>query len=431
MVRRTVCFAFVLLIIIISTSCEKKEKNYLSSIKDVKDSYGNDQEKIKKSDGKIDYTECTFDDFPEMDSFYALKYEPLSFIPAKDALEYMMCKFKELGLDYIKEEDIHDTKRYDEAKGGFSKATDTVNAADNLDREKSESYGEDAYYSGMGFSYHDKNVSLLIGQNQVYRFDDGRASKYMNNKIKPDLTADGPNESECSDFIYRTAFSDDMVYELADCKMSVSEAAEISESFFNTLEDPYPLDENIKIKAGEIWVYDCGENKAFYVNLFRTYKNIPFLCGTYESGGFNGKDYLKYDILGANITDSSGVCGYVGMIDRGWKLVETGEKNTGMLSLLQVSELLESDLASYLKIKMDEAGLYYAKVVSFPDKLPDNEDVKNSDDIINRTDYRLYWVFKGENQNERSKIKIYVDAVTGDIFMDFPHLTERDERIIR
>ncbi len=405
-----------LIIMIMISACSKKTTKEEHSIENARSNYASDQEEVKTLSDRLDFSECSYDMFPDFNSFTSIKYNSLDPMPAKDSLDYMMKRFKELGLDYIKEEDILDCKYTNNNKTGFLRAVDTIS--------KINEFGEDSEYNnGGGFSYKDENVCLLMSYSQVYRFDDGRTSRYMNNELKPNFTADGPDQDRCIAFVYKTAISDELVYDLADCQMSVAKASKIAEDYFMNIKDPYPIDPQIGFKTGEVWVYNCGEHKAYYLYLSRIYNNIPFLCSIPESGGIRDEYNIFEDLLGVNITDSSGVCSYYGPMERGRKITASGDVNYEMLSLKDSVEILSKQLAPNLRLKIKDAGLYYAKILE--------AGIEWNDTNIENSEYRLFWVFKGDNLNENCRITVLVDVINGNIYMKFPDYSERDEKLMR
>ena len=125
-----------LIIMIMISACSKKTTKEEHSIENARSNYASDQEEVKTLSDRLDFSECSYDMFPDFNSFTSIKYNSLDPMPAKDSLDYMMKRFKELGLDYIKEEDILDCKYTNNNKTGFLRAVDTIS--------KINEFGEDS-----------------------------------------------------------------------------------------------------------------------------------------------------------------------------------------------------------------------------------------------------------------------------------------------
>ena len=199
-------------------------------------------------------------------------------------------------------------------------------------------------------------------------------------------------------------------YELLSGNLTISNAVEIVKEYFKK-GTPYPLVEGLTVDVPYAEVYRLRDKYGYGFLLRRKYKGIPFAWQDYGERSLTssnvGKE-LDEDTKRAYVADDH-VCAFVGQNEG--ERIEEIEEQTSVLSLCDAAETLEEKLAPELQISLSEVEFEYC-----PSKISEEQCV-----VV------PVWMFDGLNQTDNRRVRIYVDALTGDITYYTYSFGEEDE----
>ena len=185
-------------------------------------------------------------------------------------------------------------------------------------------------------------------------------------------------------------------YELIDGKMTVKDAAKIVMDFYQPKPEGFTLD---------LYRVDICPLEDKYVYRFygkRVYRNVGT---TVEAGDhreyYKNKNYnIMDDELSFYVADSSGVCGFIGMGTEVTLKNHSGDQEK-MLGVREAMDAVYAIIANQYTANIDEIRLSYCMYGSQKDA----------------ADFLLVpsWEFTGKNMQNGQGVKIYVDALTGEV----------------
>lgn len=191
-------------------------------------------------------------------------------------------------------------------------------------------------------------------------------------------------------------------YELIDGEISILEAKNALESYFNNLDVCGNKSGKIKDYMSEIGVYKLDSEDINIIHATRTfaYNNIPFRTVSNGSGDTSYDSKERAIMAEAYMIESSTVDDFLGEMNTYIDVKET-EKYENIKNF--------SDIVTSVSTYLAGQSIFDVKSISFEYRL-----------FTDETDYGLYavpyWKFETENQTDKKKTIVYVDLKTGETF---------------
>ena len=352
------------------------KNNSTAPVSMVRENYITQTEELKKdTKARINFSNCYFYDFPEMDSFSSLK-KIRTEMTEEDALE--------LGSQVLIDQ----------------------NLADNKEDAKKMLQSDSKWLQDIR-CYETDEIVINIASSGLFQFDDGRLSDYNGHTIRPALTVMGPNDEDLESVYYPEQFTN-ISYKLADCEMSLKDAADIAENYFASSKYDIKSGE-IESKVWRIDVYRYQDFYEYYIHLYRIYHGISIAPG--YLGAAYSEDYSIREMRkNAIICDSKGVCSFSGYTESE-QFIESSDNYTEMLDLSQAADIMKNKLGAEISAEIERTGLFYVQILDLD---------YNEDDEYNR-DFILCWRFEGKDLTSAVGLIVYVDVVNGNIYLKCPH----------
>lgn len=213
------------------------------------------------------------------------------------------------------------------------------------------------------------------------------------------LDALGENEGE----IVAEGTFDEMApqsYELLSGKVSVSEAVAMAKKYFEE-GTPFSAQKDVGVDIPYVSVFSLGDKYGYAFYLRRTYQNIPF---AYTFGGerrTESAEAVFEDNKIAYVVNNETVSAYTGYNEA--EPLSVLIRESDIVSLKDAMELLDSKLATELQVQVENVGLAYCNV-----SLDDENEINVA--------YPC-WSLDGVNRSNDRRIRIYMDVLTGDLYM--------------
>ena len=386
---------------------EFKENNYLSNLSDkitdiseVRKSYAKQASALKETGiNNIKFDECVFKDLPEFESVntYYFYDKPITCAEAWEMVEYWADKIdveKKLNLN---EDVVNANWPADEGeKTGFGIWPLAKNQFD-------EKTGEWDETRGHNFSFNREDVGYLdITGCGPLCFSYGRVALYYSEKTgkKASKTTD-PNMILGGELVKQGSFDElkNEKYELFDGEASVEEA--VKKAFDEYYNFPY---ENVGYDVYYVKIFRVFDKYVYDCYVRRTVDGIPLPWTVTGQRNYYG-DVSKYFPRGE---DTSGVvCDTIGLdAYYGFREQEVFEKVVSderkILDLSQAAKRVEEEIAKQYQCKMKTVEFTYLEY-------------EFNGSTVSGQFLLPAWEFTGDNLIDNNHIKIYVDALTGDV----------------
>ena len=363
--------------------------------------YQDDIEHVQKNTyQKLKFDQCVFADLPDSNSVCVMDVEDKD-ISVDESISIIKKWLADIG-----KENIDFDKQLRDASG-------------QLERDDSQEYPfdypsvmehKDELTSGRGFFINTNSCYIQMGTYGIYSMSDGTITEFLGEDGFAAFDALGGNEEE----IVAEGTLDELEsqsYELLSGKVSISEAAEMTKKYFEA-GTPFSPSTGIGIDIPYVSVFSLGNKYGYAFWLRRTYQNIPF---AYTFGGSRrevGEEAVFEDSKTAYVVNGQTVSAYTGHNEAQPLHVLLEERD--ILSLKDAMELLDSKLAKELQIQVGNVGIAYCDVSL--------DDGQGSDIIF------PCWALDGMNQNSDRRIRIYMDVLTGDLYMyTYPQQAETED----
>ncbi|MBR6274959.1 MAG: hypothetical protein IKR27_08155 [Lachnospiraceae bacterium] len=395
-----------------SSEYEKVLSVYRKELAECMEIYAEDIEKLKKTKAedncKITFDECVFVDFPEINELEVLEFKK-DYISVDDSISMFENTLKRTGL-YDK---IDINMELKDASGQFPNETVINESTGEPELDKNGDVitdyplvltDKDRFESGRGFFINNAMFHLQMGNSGAYSYSDGvinankkRATVYSFFDISPSNEETLIKEGTLNEL-------KDESYPLLDGKISVGEAAEMTETFLDN-GTPFPPAEGVTFEIYKAEIYKFNSEIYRYVFDFRRkYKNIPLFTG---EGGHKRINDIHIDDTGKMASTISGrtVNTYIGYSEHeGFNSLYT---DTKMLSVYDAYLELKAKIGNNLDFKVKKVELVYVVTEAYENK-------GNSANVIRPRVIYPCWSFTG-NYTE-GELRAFIDVFTGDIY---------------
>lgn len=381
-------------------STETYEKKILTdriSIKECADTYEQEINEILAQDtGKLDFSNCDFSDFPDVDSLKVMIQEKHG-ITVEEAEQTLIDWVTSIGKQNVVD-----------MKSDVYYIPDNINETGELslfyeDKKKLEN-GE-----GCLIDIPECYINLL--EDGIYSASDGKIREYMGYEEDAlyDAFGDHAEDTVESGKVSELAQKE---YTLISGNLSVAQGAELVKDYFSA-GTPFPCEEGVTVDVPEVRIFRLGDVYGYDYTVRRKYENVPFAYMDVGHYRFYEDYSSKADTKHAYVVDDTGITAFCGY-NEARKLIELISDDS-MISFKQMLEILRSGLASRLNIEVDRAGLVY-----FPVRL--QESAEKEEVIV-----LPCWEVCGVNKVKNEKIWIYVDVFTGKIYYYTTEINESSD----
>lgn len=372
-----------------------------TDLKKYREQYQEDISQVQGKDfQKLSFSQCTFAPLPDSDSVSVLDAGDRG-ISVGESISVIRKWLADIG-----QEDINLEKQMRDASGQLER-----------DEEKDYPYNypsvmehKEELVSGHGFFVDTNTCHIQMGADGIYSMSDGTITKFLGEDTFAALDALGANEEE----IAAEGTFDEMAelsYELLSGKVSVHEAADMVKRYFGA-GTPFPGAADVGIDIPYVSVFSLGDKYGYAFQLRRTYQNIPF---AYTFGGARrntGKQAVFEDHKTAYVVNGRTVSAYAGYNEA--QPFQVLLEESDVLSLKDAMEILDGKLAGELRVQVGNVGLAYCNV--------------SLDDEKGISVVYPCWALDGLSQHNSRRIRIYMDVLTGELYMyTYPQAEEADE----
>lgn len=359
-----------------------------TNITEYQSSYQDEVREIKESSyGNISFSDCEFMALEGVQSVgvYRLYSEELG---VDESIEIIENWLEEIGC-----EDIDVEKELRDASGQYESSS----AEYPYDYPAVYDYYPE-FASGHGFFINTNKCYIQMGTGGIYSMSDGTITSYLGLDSLAAMDALGVNEET---MIEKGRISDigDNVWELTDGEMSIAEAAGLAQDYFEA-GTPMPLPSGVQVDIPEVKVFALSDVYGFECYVRRVYNGVPFAYTLTGARTYYSDDYeLAEDMKKAYVINHDTVAAFTGYADAE-QLEGVIEEQEDIISLKNAVLLFEDFFADNMMLDVDTAGLVYCPYV---------------DEAGNRIAYPC-WQFVGINQTNNRSMRVYVNALSGDIY---------------
>lgn len=369
-------------------SFEIKMAQERMSIDEYKEQYKIDiEELISNNNYKIDFKECDIKPLTDFDKvgIYQLKTK---FINADESIDIINKWLKTIGCD-----DLDIEKELRDASGQY----ESVEANYPYDYPSVyEHYPE--FNTGSGFFINTNQCYIQMGNNGIYSMSDGSITHALSLDSLSAMDALGIN----SQIIVNSGMSPDEVtqrWKIADGEMSVCDASKMVKQYFMK-GTPGPVPNGITIDIPEYKVFSINDLYGYAFSIRRKYNNVPFAYATTGSRIYYNNEYeILEDIKTAYMIEHDKVAAFTGY-NEAEELEPLIDEQNNILSIKDAVLILDDFLAGNVKIKANRVEFAYCICVY---------------DDGNKIAYPC-WDIDGINCTNNNKIRMYVNALSGDIY---------------
>lgn len=256
------------------------------------------------------------------------------------------------------------------------------------------------FNTGQGFFIHTDQCAIQMGSG-IHMMSDGTICRYLGDKkASADVYRAEEPADQCA--VGTVEQLKNKSWETLSGKMTVAEGAEVARRYFE--EDRYfPVAEGITVDVPEVIVFKLKDKFGYDFMVRRRYENIPFSYGDYGAGEDHGGYEVYMEYKHAYVVNDQTVSAFYG-----WSEAEQMKKlckdQSSMLNLSQAVSILQSSMASKLEMKVDNVSFVYCPCV-----------FGEGDEC----DYYVFpcWEFQGKNMVNNEYLHLYVDALTGAVYI--------------
>ncbi len=372
------------------SGCVREEAAGIS-VSDYAGQYDSDVQELMnaETDGLL-FQDCVFQPFPGIDRLEVLTCSDRD-ITAEEGLAVMEEWIRNIGLE-----------------GQIDTGMEIRDASGQLPRDESRSYPYDypgvyehrsELSSGQGFFINTDLCYLQMG-NGFMQMSDGRISRLLGGSARPMEDAFGFNQEETVEEGDLQELGQEE-YELPGGRISVQEGAEAARDYF-LAGTPYPYGEGIDVGISRVRVFRIKDQYGYEFHTFRIYQGIPFATTERSAVNMYGAGYdIKEEAGCAYVIDADGVTAFCNY--REAQQLSVLESHTRMLGIQEAVNRMREQLARNLTIRMENAGLVYCPICY-------------GEEETGETQARVCWMFDGWNTVNQWRVRIYIDAVTGELY---------------
>lgn len=371
---------------------EKKILTDRNSIKECAETYDQQINEILTQDtGKLDFSNCDFADFPDINSMKVM-YTEKHGITVEESWNTIEEWLKQIG-------------KYDQV----DMKNEVHVISPELGMDESKAYPDcyalfyenmDRLTSGEGAFINNQLCHIQIAVNGIYSMSNGKITERLGIEGKTSSDALGVYTG---DVVEEGSYAEmkDKYYMLNGNDMTIEDGAELVKKYFLN-GTPFKLDDAISVDIPEVRVFQIGDFYGYDYMVRRTYENVPFAYRDYGESRQPDSYSVTPDIKHAYVIDETGVCAFAGYNES--EKLNIVYEDSKMIDLESACNILKSGLAKHLAAEISTAGIVYLPV----DMAPFEVDSENM----------VYpcWELKGVNTTKNENILIYVDVFTGEIY---------------
>lgn len=379
-----VCMAVLCLVCGCGKKADEGKRPNLNEIEICREKYNSDIDLVKKNVYRnLDFGECVFDDFPNCKSIHILEVKKDDKVSVDESIGII-----EQWLDSIGENEIDLEIQLRDASG-------------DLKNDESKEYpfcypgvweNKDKLINGRGFFVNVQSCYIQMGDWGIYSMSDGTISGAVGGKAAMDAL--GVNSENIVSNGTVEGMRDE-VYELLDGKLSIGEAAEIVQEYFNK-GTPY-INSVISYETPSVKVFSINDKYGYEFNLQRIYENVPMAYSEFGHKRFFDEDYqVMEDTIMAYVADNH-VCAFT----KGAQEFTSVKEETKMIALSDAVDYLENKMAQNMALKVNKVALVYCpiefsqgKTIAYP-----------------------MWELDGVNNNNNANMRIFMNVLNGEIYL--------------
>lgn len=359
------------------------------NIKEYKDLYDTEKEELNNNEiGKLSFETCDFGSIEEVDTVSVLKFSSKG-ISVDESWNIIKNWLQQIDLA-----DIDMDKEVRDASGQF-------------DRDEKKEYPYDypgvmEHYSeletGNGFFINTDQCYLQMGENGIYSMSDGTITAYRKSGSLAAMDAFGADEE---DIIKRGSLPEmkEEEWELLSGMVAVKDAADIVKKYFEA-GTPYPPSDGIQVDVPQVSVFSLKDKYGYAFTVRRKYQGVPFAYALTGSRNYYGSEYeMDEDTKEAYIVNDKTVNAFTGYSEAE-NLEALSEAQDSMIPLKGAVSILNKKLAEQMRVGVERVELVYCPMR-----------IKEKDKIAFPC-----WAFTGTNLMDQKNMRIYLDALTGEIY---------------
>ncbi len=362
-------------------------------IKDCIANYQKDTEELRQKENmKLDFSDCEFESIDEVKGVSVLQEQTLDVTP-EQSVNTIKRWLKDIHM-----ENIDTNKELRDASGQYPS-----------DDSKEYSYSWPAvadhypnFKTGSGFFITTKKCHIQMGTG-IYSMSDGTINRYLGYPHRANSDAKGSNIEDVREEGLVSELKEQS-WELLSGKVTVGEGAEIVKNYFE--EGKYfPVAKGVTIDVPEVSVFALKDKFGYEFKVCRKYEGIPFTYGDYGQRNVYAGYQVAEDIKKACVVNDQTVCAYVGRSES-TPLKRLGKKQNSILDIKRAVSILQESMASELKMKVNRVSFVYCNCEF-------GQEQKET------SDYYAFpcWELQGVNEINQEYLHLYVDALTGAIYM--------------
>ena len=167
----------------------------------------------------------------------------------------------------------------------------------------------------------------------------------------------------------------------------------------------FPVAQGVTIDVPEVSVFALKNKYGYDYAIRRKYEGIPFAYGDYGQRNLYDGYQVSPDVKHAYVVNDQTVSAYVGQSESD-SLKKIGKEQDSIIDCKKAVSILQKSMATELKINVKRVAFVYCNCAFGEEQ---NE----------TSDYYAFpcWEFQGENSNNQEYLHLYVDALTGAVYM--------------
>lgn len=343
----------------------------------------------------LDFSDCKFEPIDEVKSVSVLQEQILDVTP-----EQSVNTIKQWLKD-IHKEDINTDKEIRDASGQYPN-NDVDENTDSSDYWPAVADHYPDFKTGSGFFINTNQCHIQMGAG-IYSMSDGAITRYLGTNGMAGLDALGSNSEDVKAEGFVSEMKDQS-WELLSGKVTVDEGAKIAKRYFE--EGKYfPVAQGVTIDVPEVSVFALKNKYGYDYAIRRKYEGIPFAYGDYGQRNLYDGYQVSPDVKHAYVVNDQTVSAYVGQSESD-SLKKIGKEQDSIIDCKKAVSILQKSMATELKINVKRVAFVYCNCAFGEEQ---NE----------TSDYYAFpcWEFQGENSNNQEYLHLYVDALTGAVYM--------------
>ena len=359
-----------------------------TNLKKYQEQYQEDISQVQKNDfRKLSFDQCVFAELPDSDSVSVLDPGERG-VSVEESISIIKNWLVDIGQEDI---DLDKELRVVTSQLEWDDSQEPPYCYPSVMEHRGE------LTSGHGFFVNTNSCHALVLADGICSMSDGTITRYLGEDGHAEADAGGAYQEE---IVAKGSF-DEMAsqsYELLSGEISVREAAEVVKRYFEA-GTPFPPAKDVEIDIPYVSVFSLGDKYGYSFEMRRVYQNIPFAYAysAEERRARSGSE----DCMVAYVVNNQTVSAYHGF-DAAQPFQVLVEESD-ILSLKDAMELLDSKLANELQAQIEYVGLAYCTICLDEEK----------------ETYVVYpcWALDGLVENNNRRIRIYMDVLTGDVYL--------------